>query len=931
MADRSVSVSLIARVAGFQAGIATAAKSVKDFRGELDGLHERNRARFNDLSQAAGGAGLVLAGAFAYAAKAAADFDRQMSAVNAVTNGSAQELDRLRAAALEAGKATQYSATQAAQAEEELAKAGISTADILGGALNGSLALAAAGSLDLAEAADISAKAMNVFGLTGQNVGHIADVLSASANKSATDVHEMGEALRMGGLVAKQAGLSLEDTVGVLSAFADRALVGSDAGTSLKTMLQMVANPTVKASGLMKELGINLYDAQGNFVGVEKMAGILQDRLGGLTQQQRQAALATLFGADAVRGAGVLYEIGAKGVREYRDAVDDQGAAAETARKKTDNLAGDIERLKGSLETLAIEAGSGANSGLRILVQAVDGLVDNFSRLPGPVQTTLTVLSGVGGAGLLATAGLLKVKATAGEALQALRDMGPTGERAATGLGRLGSVVGRIGLIGAGVGLVFAGLEAFGDWVERKHAPVKADIDKLTVSLKDFADSGKIAGELAGKYGENLQKIGQDVSSVTKGMADLAQTQADVAAGLTAGEVGANWNPVDPAAVQRIKDLDTALAQMVAAGGASQARIALDQLRSSGALTDQQFAQLTGMLPQYNQAAQAAAAANSGLAQGFGSVGANAQTLIGSLQEAIEKGQTLLDVWKQLNGATLSFDESQLRVRDALDKAKQSFADNGREIDGNSRKALENRVAVGQAAQAAADAAQRKLEETGSIQLANDVYNQYIGQLRKTLHQAGLTDAQIDTLIATYAKLPEAKSTTVTANTAPAIGAVNSLVARINGMKARISVGTAISGEFGGPAHSGFGYSTGNRWGGIYEHAAAGLLRQAKIAAPSGPARYAWAEPSTGGELFAPRYGDMDRTRALVGYAIEHWWGGWQQFAPSAGTAAAPAPSGPGPMELAQAIRSALVGVSVQMDGRTVGYIQGREANLLSR
>ncbi|GAB3817635.1 hypothetical protein [Micromonospora zhanjiangensis] len=593
-------------------------------------------------------------------------------------------------------------------------------------------------------------------------------------------------------------------------------------------------------------------------------------------------------------------------------------------------MAGDIERLKGSLETLAIEAGSGANSGLRILVQAVDGLVDAFSSLPGPLQTSLTVLSGFGGAGLLAVAGLLKLKATAGDALQSLRDMGPTGERAAAGLGRIGSVVGRIGLIGAGVGLAFAGFQAFGDWVERRHAPVKADIDKLTTSLKEFADSGKVAGELASRYGDHLQKIGQDVTSITKGMADLARTQADVAAGLTAAEAAEGWDPVDPQAVQRVKDLDTALAQMVAAGGASQARIALDELRSSGALTDEQFAQLTGMLPQYNQAAQAAAAANSGLAQGFGSVGANAQTMVGSLQQAIEKGQTLLDVWKQLNGAALSFDESQLRVRDAIDKVKQSFADNGREIEGNSRKALENRVAVGQAAQAAADAAQRKLEETGSIELANGVYNQYIGQLRKTLHQAGLTDAQIDTLIATYGKLPAAKNTKVTADTGPAVGAVNSLIARINGMKARIRVEAEPSGGFGGAKGTGLGYSTGMRWGGVVQHAEAGLLRQAQIAAPSGPARYAWAEPATGGELFAPRYGDMDRTRALVGYAIEHWWGGWQQFAPSA-PQAAPASAGPSPMALAQAIRAALAGVSVQMDGRTVGYIQGREANLLAR
>lgn len=109
------------------------------------------------------------------------------------------QMGKLRQAAIDAGAATVFSASQAAQAESELAKAGISTADILGGALRGSLDLAAAGSLGLARAAEISAEAMTVFKLEGRDVAHIADVLSAGANKSSADVEGLAQALQQSG------------------------------------------------------------------------------------------------------------------------------------------------------------------------------------------------------------------------------------------------------------------------------------------------------------------------------------------------------------------------------------------------------------------------------------------------------------------------------------------------------------------------------------------------------------------------------------------------------------------------------------------------------------------------------------------------------------------------------------------------------------
>ena len=172
------------------------------------------------------------------------DFDEAMSAVEAATHESAANMQLLKDAALEAGARTVYSATEAAAAIEELAKAGMSTEDIINGGLNGALDLAASDGIAVADAAATAAAAMTQFGLSGQDAAHIADLLAAGAGKALGSVGDLSQALNQSGLVAAQMGLSLDDTVGALSALAEAGLIGSDAGTSFRQMLLRLANPT---------------------------------------------------------------------------------------------------------------------------------------------------------------------------------------------------------------------------------------------------------------------------------------------------------------------------------------------------------------------------------------------------------------------------------------------------------------------------------------------------------------------------------------------------------------------------------------------------------------------------------------------------------------------------------------------------------------
>ena len=333
----------------------------------------------SDLGTAAGVTAVAIGGIGLAAVKTSTDFNAAMSGVGAVANASAEDLEKLRDSALKAGADTVFSASQAAEAQAELVKAGVSVSDTLGGALTGSLSLAAAGQLELADAATISAQAMNIFGLGGADVSHIADVLAAGANKSAADGGQRGDALRQGGLIAKQTGLSMEETVGVLSLFADNALIGSDAGTSLKTMLQRLVPQSDEAAEAMKNMGLQFFDAQGAFVGIDEVAAQLQTSLAGLSDEQRQNALTTLFGSDAVRGASILMEGGKAAVDEYTAAVNDMGAAQRMAAAQTDNLKGDIEAFSGAVETSLINLGDLSDSALREITQAGTGLVNVFN------------------------------------------------------------------------------------------------------------------------------------------------------------------------------------------------------------------------------------------------------------------------------------------------------------------------------------------------------------------------------------------------------------------------------------------------------------------------------------------------------------------------------------------------------------------------
>lgn len=391
--NKNIVIRLMADTASYEAAMTRAGSTARSVASGMENTGRKSALIASGLTAA----GLAAAAFGVASIKMAADFDQQMSTVQANTGATSAQMDQLRAAAIEAGASTVYSASDSADAINDLGKAGMSVTDILTGGLTGALNLAASDGMAVGDAAEYMANALSMFHLKGSQASQVADTLAAGAGKAVGNVSDFGEALNNCGAQANSFGMNIQETTGVLALFAQNGTIGAEAGTQLNSMLMKLAAPSTEAANTMKELGISAYDAQGHFVGMANFAGQLQKAEKNLTDEQRNQANATIFGSYAIKAANYLYEAGESGVNKWTKAVSESGYAAEQAAAKNNNLKGDLENLGGSMESLMISVGEGAQGPLRKMVQGLDTLVDAFAGLPSGAQQTLVVMASLAG------------------------------------------------------------------------------------------------------------------------------------------------------------------------------------------------------------------------------------------------------------------------------------------------------------------------------------------------------------------------------------------------------------------------------------------------------------------------------------------------------------------------------------------------------
>ena len=346
---------------------------------------------------------------------AAADYEGSMNMLQAVTGATGDKMKQAGDLAQKLGADLDLPATSAAgagKAMTELAKAGLSVDQAMAAA-KGTLQLAAAGGLDEARAAEIAANALHTFGLEGSQVSDVANVLANAANASSLEVTDAADAFRQAGSVYAQfqgqvvgPTQAMYDMTTAIALLGNAGIKGSDAGTSLKQTLLQLAAPSDKAKGIMKELAESIgesgdiaYDANGNMRPFRDIIELTAKSTKGLTQEQAQYKIATIFGADATRTVLSLIKAGPEAWDKMSESVTKAGGAQELAGARMKGFGGAMQGLQSQLETLALEALLPLLPVMTDVISKASEIAGSFAGSIGPAIQgaidTITVAAGI--------------------------------------------------------------------------------------------------------------------------------------------------------------------------------------------------------------------------------------------------------------------------------------------------------------------------------------------------------------------------------------------------------------------------------------------------------------------------------------------------------------------------------------------------------
>lgn len=289
--------------------------------------------------------------------KTSSSFESAMSRVQAVSGASGGELQKLNKKAQELGATTAWSASEVADGMTEMAKAGWGASDIIDG-MSGVLNAASASGEDLAQVSTIVADAITGFGLKAKDASRVADLLTESANAGTIDITDLGESFKYISPIAKTMGFSIEDVTTAISVMSMSGIKGSQAGTSLRTMLTRMVKPTDDVKNAMDELGIKLTNQDGSFKSLNTIMSEMRGKFSGMTDEQKTYYATVLAGQEGM--SGLLSILGL--TQEEYDKISESmkncsGVAEDTAKTMLDNFGGQLTILKSSLEGVAIQFG----------------------------------------------------------------------------------------------------------------------------------------------------------------------------------------------------------------------------------------------------------------------------------------------------------------------------------------------------------------------------------------------------------------------------------------------------------------------------------------------------------------------------------------------------------------------------------------------
>lgn len=493
-------------------GIRQIGKSAEEAKKQLEAM-SKAASTMVSVGMKLVGIGATLAGTAFFPIIAAARFEKSMSEVLAVTTNASVNFKELNAVALEYGRTTKFTATQAAQGMAFLGRAGLTAAEVVS-AIGPSLNLAAAGNIDLARSADIASNVLAAMALDVVDLTHVTDILAHTASSANTDINQLAEALKYAAPVAKAAGVSLEETAAIMGVLGDAGIQASMAGTGVRGMLIALSAPTKQAQDALDELGVTVAKTADGSLDMIKTFEALSK-----AQMNLGQATAIFRRTSASAAITIASNVSKLKMLTAENKVAD-GAALKLATTMQANLGGAFTRLLSATSGLVNAFGAPLLKPLAELldlfakmVSAVAGLATKFPLISGTVTGVIAVLgvfTTTLGAVLLITGLLIKALVSLKKALKskfildavaALHKYSSAQLLATTATGGLTKALRVLGLVIkthpllflAGVVLsAYAAYKALSKGVESRIEEAKKErreTDRLVSSFDDLTDA----------------------------------------------------------------------------------------------------------------------------------------------------------------------------------------------------------------------------------------------------------------------------------------------------------------------------------------------------------------------------------------------------------------------------------------------------------
>lgn len=504
---------------GFKKGFKSALGDLETFSNKTSTASQKTYALGSAMTSAGStltkSVTLPLVGIGTAAVAVGNKFESAMSRVQGVSGATGEELKALTDQALELGSSTAFSASEAAAGMENLASAGFTVEEIMS-AMPGLLDLAASSGADLSTASEIAASAIRGFGLEATQAGHVADVFAEAAARTNAQTEDMGEAMKYVAPVASAMGQTLEETAAAIGIMSDAGIKGSQAGTALRGAMSRLAKPTDAMCSKMEQLGLSFFDTQGNMLPLNGIVQELETKMAGLTQEQRNNALVTIFGQEALSGILALMDRGSGELVNLTESFKQaDGAAAEMAEVMMDNTSGSIEEMMGSIETLAIKIQQVLAP---VVTKVVNKITEFINKIGSMDETTLQMIVTI--AGVVAALGPVLV--VVGKLLKLIGSIPTIISTAKSAFTVLSGVIGGISAPVLAVVAAIAVLVAAFATLWKNNEEFRDKITGIWNGIKDMFSNffGQIT-EKINSLGFSFESFGEVLKALWQGLCDF--------------------------------------------------------------------------------------------------------------------------------------------------------------------------------------------------------------------------------------------------------------------------------------------------------------------------------------------------------------------------------------------------------------------------